>query len=67
MTARPTQFLIDPGAPEGASSGLSQASAAKCENIATVPQQDLVATVGHLSDALKQKLRDCLKAALELT
>jgi len=62
----PTQFLIDPSTPEGASSGLSYPSAVKCENLATVPQMDLIDTIGHLSDVLKQKLDECLKAALEL-
>jgi mRNA-degrading endonuclease toxin of MazEF toxin-antitoxin module len=45
---------------------LSLPSAVKCENIATIPQQDLIDTVGHLSDALLQKLDQCLKVALEL-
>jgi mRNA-degrading endonuclease toxin of MazEF toxin-antitoxin module len=62
----PTQLLIDPTTPEGASSGLSYASAVKCENLATIPQTDIVDTIGHLSDVLKQRLNDCLKAALEL-
>lgn len=62
----PTQFLIDPATPEGASSGLTYASAVKCENLATIPQMDIVDTIGHLSDALQQQLNDCLKAALEL-
>jgi mRNA interferase MazF len=62
----PTQFLIDPSTPEGASSGLSYVSAAKCENIATVPQSDIVQKTGHLSDVLAQKLAHCLKAALDL-
>jgi mRNA-degrading endonuclease toxin of MazEF toxin-antitoxin module len=62
----PTQFLIDPSTPEGASSGLTYVSAVKCENIATVPQSDIIDTIGHLSDVLRQKLDDCLKAALEL-
>jgi mRNA-degrading endonuclease toxin of MazEF toxin-antitoxin module len=62
----PTQFLIDPNTPEGASSGLSRPSAVKCENLATVPQQDIIDTIGHLSDVLKQKLDGCLKAALEV-
>ena len=64
--SEPTQFLIDPCTPTGASSGLSQPSAVKCENIATIPQQDIVDTIGHLSDALQQELDACLKAALEL-
>lgn len=62
----PTQFLVDPTTPEGASSGLSIASAVKCENLATVPQTDILDTIGKLSDLLKQKLNDSLKAALDL-
>ena len=63
----PTQFLIDPSTPEGASSGLSIPSAVKCENLYTVSQQRIQSIVGQLSDPLKQKLEDCLKAALEIT
>src|SRR5262245_20191979 len=46
----PTQFLIDPTTPEGASSGLAHPSAVKCENLMTVPQTDIIKTLGHLSD-----------------
>src|SRR6476659_9783853 len=45
----PTQFLIDPGTPEGASSGLAHPSAVKCENLMTVAQADIIRTLGHLS------------------
>ena len=45
---------------------MSYPSAVKCENLATVPQTDIITVVGHLSDPLKQKLNDCLKEALEL-
>jgi mRNA interferase MazF len=62
----PTQFLIDPATPDGASSGLRFASAVKCENLMTIAQADVLQTLGHLSDVLKQRLNDCLKAALEL-
>ena len=62
----PSQFLIDPATEEGASSGVSYPSAVKCENIATIPQADIVEVVGHLSDALRQKLNECLRAALQL-
>lgn len=62
----PTQFLIDPSTPEGASSGLLHPSAVKCENLMTVPQDDIVNTVGHLSDELVAKLNACLKEALGL-
>jgi mRNA interferase MazF len=64
--AEPSQFLIDPSSPDGASSGLTTVSAVKCENLATVTHQDILDTVGHLSDVLVQKLNDCLKAALDL-
>ena len=66
VTTEPTQFLIDPNSPEGAGSGVHNASAVKCANLATLPQSDVVDIVGHLSDALKQRLDDCLKAVLEL-
>lgn len=66
VTREPTQFLVDPATPEGASSGLANPSAVKCENLYTVSQNRIRRTVGHLSDPLKQKLSDCLMAALEL-
>src|SRR5947207_2324996 len=56
VTREPTQFLIDPTTPEGKSSGLSFPSAAKCENLITVAQSDIVKAVGHLSDPLLQQL-----------
>jgi mRNA-degrading endonuclease toxin of MazEF toxin-antitoxin module len=62
----PVQFLIDPTTPDGVLSGLTQPSAVKCENIATIPQSTIIDTVGRLSDALKKKLDASLKAALEL-
>src|SRR5436189_5532208 len=52
VASEPTQFLIDPTTPEGASSGLSQPSAVKCENLYTVSQARIRRTVGHLSDVL---------------
>ena len=62
----PSQFLVDPMTVDGATSGLMQASAVKCENLATIPQSGIIDTVGHLSDPLRQRLDACLKAALEL-
>src|SRR5438034_10474075 len=66
VATEPTQFLIDPATPEGHSAGLSQPSAVKCENLFTVAQADIRRAVGHLSDVLKKRLDECLKAALEL-
>jgi hypothetical protein len=66
VATEPTQFLIDPVKPEGQSAGLSYPSAVKCENLMTVSQTDILRTIGHLSDMLKKKLDECLKASLEL-
>jgi mRNA-degrading endonuclease toxin of MazEF toxin-antitoxin module len=66
VATEPAQFLVDPGTANDQSSGLGQPSAVKCENLYTVSQARIKRTLGHLSDALKQKLNDCLKAALEL-
>jgi mRNA-degrading endonuclease toxin of MazEF toxin-antitoxin module len=66
VRTEPTQFLVDPSTPDGTSSGLATPSAVKCENLFTVSQADIRMTLGRLSDPLKQRLNDCLKAALEL-
>jgi mRNA-degrading endonuclease toxin of MazEF toxin-antitoxin module len=62
----PTQFLVDPSTSDGASSGVTAASAVKCENLFTVSQARIKRTLGRLSDAHRRKLDACLKAALEL-
>jgi mRNA interferase MazF len=64
--ADPSHFLIDPTLPEGIGSGLSGPSMASCNNLQTVEQAGIIRTLGHLSDPLRRKLDDCLKAALEL-
>ncbi len=66
VQVEPTQFLIDPATPDGATSGLAYASAVKCENLYTVSQSSIRRTVGSLSGPLLQKLDICLKAALDL-
>lgn len=60
----PSHLLIDPSTPEGASSGLSGLSLVSCNNLYTLEQNCILDTLGHLSDVLKQRLNDCLKAAL---
>jgi mRNA interferase MazF len=62
----PSHLSLDPGTPEGASSGLSFPSLASCNNLFTIEQGSILQTVGHLSDVLKQQLNDCPKAALDL-
>jgi mRNA interferase MazF len=62
-----SHFLIEPSTPEGASSGLNGPSMVSCNNLYTVDQSCVLQVLGHLSDVLKLRLNDCLKAALELT
>ena len=62
----PTQLFVDPSAPDGASSGLKLASAVKCNNLFTIDQRDILATIGRLSPTLMTKVEACLKAALDL-
>src|SRR5262245_2687864 len=62
----PSHLLVDPGTPGGASSGLHAPSLVSCNNLFTVEQDNILRTIGHLSDVLKQQLGGCLKAALEL-
>lgn len=61
-----TQLLIDPDTPEGSSSGLHGRSVVKCNNLATIRQQDVQRIIGRLAPALLNSLDECLKAALEL-
>ena len=63
----PSHLLVDPGHPDGVSSGLSRVSLASCNNLYTVEQDDVLRTIGHLSDVLLASLNDCLKSALEIT
>lgn len=62
----PSHLYVDPGAPEGMSSGLTGPSLASCYNLFTIEQNRIEQVIGHLSDVLKQQLNHCLKAALEL-
>jgi mRNA-degrading endonuclease toxin of MazEF toxin-antitoxin module len=62
----PAFLLIDISTPEGQATGLVQDSVVGSLFLATVAESRLSAAIGHLSDALKQKLNDCLKAALGL-
>jgi len=61
-----SHLLIDPGTPDGASSGLYAPSLASCNNLFTIAQASVLRTVGRLSDVLKRLLNDCLKTAMEL-
>ena len=65
-TGDPSHLYVDPGDPDGASSGLSYPSLVSCNNLFTVEQDSIQQVMGHLSDVLKQRLNDCLRAALGL-
>jgi mRNA interferase MazF len=62
----PSHLYVDPNDPHGVSSGLSFPSLVSCNNQFTIEQGSILQVLGHLSDALKRQLGDCLKAALEL-
>ncbi len=65
--SEPTQLFVDPTTPEGASSGLLQPSAVKCESLFTVAVSEIHRTIGRLSDNLLEQLDDCLKTSLGLS
>jgi len=62
----PTHLLIDPGTPEGASSGLHGASVVTCVNLYTIEQSSILKTIGCLSEGKMRQLNVCLKASLDL-
>lgn len=62
-----SHLLIDPGTPDGVSSGLKIPSLISCNNLFTLEQKDILRSIGHLSDVLISRLNDCLKAALEVS
>ena len=65
-TTEPAQVLIDIATPDEQGSGLSRASAVKCENLYTLSQQTVLRTIGHLSNPLMQQVDAALKASLAL-
>ena len=66
VSTEPSQCLVDPGTPEGQSSGLSYPSAVKCENLFTIANTEIQRKIGELPQSLMQKIDACLKAALQL-
>lgn len=66
LAGDPACLLIDTGTPEGKATGLLHDSVVSCLLLATVNANTVAQVVGSLSPAMKQKLDDCLKAALGL-
>jgi mRNA interferase MazF len=60
----PSHVLVDPGDPDGASSGLSYPSLVSCTNLFTINK--IPSSIGHLSNVLMQRLDAALRSALEL-
>ena len=63
----PTHLLIEITDPDGRQSGLLHDSAVSCNNLATVDENRIQKTIGHLPPPLMAKVDDALKAALELS
>ena len=66
MANDPACLFIDASTPEGQATGVLQDSVVSCLLIATIKADLVDQVIGVLSDAMKQKLNACLKAALEL-
>jgi len=66
MATDPVCLFIDVSTTEGKDSGLSHDSVVSCLSLATVDAIRVAQVLGTLSPTMKQKLDDCLKAALGL-
>ena len=62
----PACLLIDVSTSEGQATGLVRDSVVSCLLIVTVYADTVAQVLGRLSDAMKAKLDECLKAALGL-
>jgi mRNA interferase MazF len=62
----PTHLLIERATPEGQQAGLLHDSVVSCNNLATVYEDRIDRTIGHLPTALMNRIDECLKAALGL-
>lgn len=66
MARDPASLFIDVKTPEGKATGLVRDCVVSCLVIASVHASDVAQVLGTLSPTMKQKLNDCLRAALEL-
>jgi mRNA-degrading endonuclease toxin of MazEF toxin-antitoxin module len=66
MARDPACLFIDVTTPEGKATGLARDSVLSGLILATVDADRVVRVLGSLSPAMKQRLNDCLKAALGL-
>src|SRR2546421_7397113 len=66
MANDPACLFIDTSTPEGRATGLVRDSVVSCLVLVTVYADTVAQVLGTLSPTLKQKLNNCLKAALGL-
>ena len=66
LAADPAYLFVDVSRPEDKATGLLTDSVLSCLLMATVKTANVERVIGSLSDAMKQRLNDCLKAALAL-
>jgi mRNA-degrading endonuclease toxin of MazEF toxin-antitoxin module len=64
--ADPANLLIVVTTPDGQATGLVQDSVVTCLQLATISEDRIASVIGKLSAALRAKLNDCLKVALEI-
>jgi mRNA-degrading endonuclease toxin of MazEF toxin-antitoxin module len=66
MASDPACLFIDTSTPEGRATGLVRDSVVSCLVLVTVYADTVAQVLGTLSPTLRQKLNDCMKAALAL-
>jgi mRNA-degrading endonuclease toxin of MazEF toxin-antitoxin module len=66
MANDPACLFIDASSPDGKATGVLQDSVVSCLLMATIKADRVDQTIGVLPHSMKQKLDDCLKAALGL-
>jgi mRNA-degrading endonuclease toxin of MazEF toxin-antitoxin module len=66
MAADPACLFIDTTTLDGRATGLVRDSVVSCLLLATIDANRVTQVLGTLSSPMRQKLDDCLKAALEL-
>ena len=62
----PACLFVDTSTQEGKATGLVRDSVVSCLVVVTVYADTIAQVLGTLSPAMKQKLNDCLKTALDL-
>jgi mRNA-degrading endonuclease toxin of MazEF toxin-antitoxin module len=66
MANDPACLLIDINTPEGQATGVVRDCVVSCLVLVTVYADTIVQTLGSLSPSMREKLDDCLKAAMGL-